>query len=427
MDRPSAFPSRLHWRTQEGQRAVSLAQVRDPGASGLWTEATLACVQRAFAGLTLAGEAPGDAEGVVSLGVVPDAATQPPEAGAGEVLTAYELEVSVRVGDRALGATRAVLPPGAVPALRLRPEKPILTAGEELRVKLLRGPDFAGELPDEDSALRLLQGGDEVASLNWDEDGRLIHGTVPEGVHGLLTVDWWGARAILYVPRAEALSVAVTPDQPSYRPGGQARLSVRTRAGERGTAAAVSLFGVDEALSQLAPLLAPDDWGRVTVRASTDREAFERFDARALLTGRIRGENAALATLQRIAAIPESAAEAEAVDASGELRFDPVVPLAETFYDLLSDARRRVSAWEEAAPDGELMTNERAVALWEEMLEERADQGLPVEDAWGRLLSLHRLPPDLLELADPRLLVADARRLPEDVENWQTFVLENAP
>jgi hypothetical protein len=36
------------------------------------------------------------------------------------------------------------------------------------------------------------------------------------------------------------------------------------------------------------------------------------------------------------------------------------------------------------------------------------------------------LPSDLLELTDPRLLVADKRRLPEDVENWQTFVRENA-
>jgi hypothetical protein len=426
MDSYSTFPTRLHWRLREGSKQVETRFVRHPGAAGAWNTVALQCVQRELGGVSLASAATQDAEGVVELRVQPDPSLAPPDRGSGTVLTAYELEVEVVVGNQSLGSTQLVVDPGAVPELRLRPDKPVLAAGEELRVKLLRGPDFYGSLPDEDSEIHLMYGYDEVAELSWDEDDKVLHGAIPADVHGLLTVEWAGYRAVVLVPRAEELAVTVEPGQPVYRPGELAELAVKTTAGQRGVPAAVSLFGVDEALSQLAPLLSPDDWGRITVRATVDREAFGRFDARALLTGRIAGENAVLATLQRIADIPATPAEAEAVDAIGSAPFDPVVPLTETFYELLSDARLRVSAWEEGAPEGELMSNERMVELWAAMLKDRARDGQPVDDAYGRRLELHRLPSDLLELADPRLLVADKRRLPEDVENWQAFVWENA-
>ena len=426
MDRTSTFPSRLHWRLREESRQVETRFVHHPSAAGAWSPTALQCVQARFGALSLASDAPSDAEGVVDLWVNPDPSLAPPDRGSGTVRTAYELEVEVTVGQQSLGTTKVVVDPGAVPDLRLRPEQPVLAAGDPLRIKLLRGPDFYGSLPDEDSEIPLMHGYDEVAELAYDEDDKVIHGTIPAGVHGLLTVEWAGYRAVVLVPRVDELAVAVEPGQAVYRPGELAQLAVTTKAGQHGTPAAVSLFGVDEALSQLAPLLSPDDWGRITVRATVDREAFGRFDARALLTGRIAGENAVLATLQRVADIPATPAEAEAVDASGATPFDPVVPLAETFYELLSAARLRVSAWEEGAPEGELMTPERMVALWDGMLKERARNGLPVEDAYGRRLELHRLPSDLLELADPRLLVSDKRHLPEDVENWQAFVWENA-
>ena len=426
MDSYSTFPSRVHWRITEGSARVETRFVRHPAAAGAWNAAAKQCVQARFSSLSLGAEAAADAEGVVELRAVPDPSLVPPERSAGTVRTAYELEVEVSVGEASLGSTTVVVDPGAVPDLRLRPDDPVLAAGDELRIKLLRGPDFYGELPDEDSEIHLMHGYDDVAELAYDEDDKLIHGTVPAGVHGLLTVSWAGYRAVVLVPRSEELAVAVEPGQAVYRPGEVAALGIKTTAGDAGTSAAVSLFGVDEALSQLAPLLSPDDWGRITVRATVDREAFERFDARALLTGRIAGDNAVLATLQRISDIPATPAEAEAVDVSGATPFDPVVPLAETFYELLSDARMRVSAWEEGAPEDELMTPKRMVALWDDMLKQRRKDGLPVEDAYGRALELHRLPSDLLELADPRLLVADKRRLPEDVENWQAFVWENA-
>ncbi len=426
MDRSSTFPSRLHWRLRKDSRQVETRFVRHPTAAGAFNPSSLQCVQARLGSLSLDSAATQDAEGVVDLWVRPDPSLAPPDMGSGTVRTAYELEVEVTVGKQSLGTTKVVVDPGAVPDLRLRPEQPVLAAGDPLRIKLLRGPDFYGSLPDEDSEIHLMHGYDEVADLAYDEDEKVIHGTLPAGVHGLLTVEWAGYRAVVLAPRTDELAVAVTPGQAVYRPGEVAQLAVATTAGEHGTPAAVSLFGVDEALSQLAPLLSPDDWGRITVRATVDREAFGRFDARALLTGRIAGENAVLATLQRIADIPATSAEAEAVNAVGSTPFDPVVPLAETFYELLSDARMRVSAWEEGAPEGELMTPERMVDLWDDMLKERAANDLPVEDAYGRRLELHRLPSDLLELADPRLLVADKRRLPEDVENWQAFVWENA-
>ncbi|MFH1469564.1 MAG: MG2 domain-containing protein [Pseudomonadota bacterium] len=427
MDEHATLPTRVHWRVQQGSTHPALDAVPHPTAAGPWTAAARSCVGRAFSSLVLDEPAPFDAEGVATVTVQPDPTLAPPEQGGGRVLTAYDLGVEVRVAGQPIGDTRVVLGPGAVPALRLRPEQPVLAAGDEVRVKLLRGPDFYGSLPDEDSEVHLMHGDDRVAKLAWDKDAKTLHGAVPEGVYGLLTVAWSGARAVLLVPRPAALAVAVTPDKGTYRPGEQAHLTVATTAGAQPTPAAVSLFGVDEALSQLAPLLSPDDWGRVTVTATVDREAFGRFDARALLTGRIGGENAVLATLQRISDIPATPAEAEAVSTSGAQPFDPVAPLTETFYALLSDARTRVAAWEAEAPEGELMTNARMVKLWHRMLSDRAGEGLPVDDAFGRRLELHRLPSDLLELCDPRLLVSDARRLPEDVENWSNFVWENQP
>ena len=426
MDSYSTFPSRLHWRLREGSKQVESRFVRHPSAAGAWSATARQCVQARFGSVSLSAAAPNEAEGVVELMVRPDPSMAPPDMGSGTVRTAYELEVEVAVGKESLGTTTVVVDPGAVPDLRLRPDAPVLAMGDEIRIKLLRGPGFYGTLPDEDSEISLMHGYDEVAELAYDEDERVIHGIIPADVHGLLTVDWAGYRAVVLVPRVDELAVAVTPAQPIYRPGEIAQLSVKTTAGDRGAQAAVSLFGVDEALSQLAPLLSPDDWGRITVRASVDREAFGRFDARALLTGRIAGDNAVLATLQRISDIPATPAEAEAVDVYGSTPFDPVVPLAETFYDLLSDARKRVAAWEEAAPEDELMTPERMVALWDDLLNDREKDGLETDDAYGRRLELYRLPPDLLELADPRLLVSDKRRLPEDVENWQSFVWENA-
>ncbi len=426
MERSSRFTHRLHWRASEGSRALATRWVPDPKASGIWSAQQRLCVQAAFSDLVLDEAALDDAEGVMRLAVSPDPSRSAPAERTGSVRSAYELKVSASIKGDPIGETKVLIDPGTVPNLRLRAEQPLLRAGDPLQVKLLRGPDFYGSLPEKDTKLHLMQGDDRVAELKYDEKRRIISGQVPKGLHGLLTVEWAGARAVLLVPREEELSVSVEPDSQVYRPGDLARLTLRTAEGERPSEAAVSLFGVDEALSQLAPLLSPDDWGRITIRAKTDRAAFGIFDARALLTGQIAGDNAVLATLQRISQIPPAPAEEEGVTVHGEQRFDPVVPLTETFYQLLSDARRRVAAWEEGAAEGDVMTCKRMVELWGEMLTAREKAGDPVDDAFGRRLELWRLPADLLELTDPRLLVSDARRLPEDVEPWQAYVWEVA-
>ena len=45
-----------------------------------------------------------------------------------------------------------------------------------------------------------------------------------------------------------------------------------------------------------------------------------------------------------------------------------------------------------------------------------------VTDAFGRPLRLSVLPDELVALTDPRVVVADGTRLPEDIEAWVRFV-----
>lgn len=427
---PAQFPHLLRWRVEKGQKKVTVEWLADEDADGAWSTSEITCIKDAFDELDLDYEPSVSFEGVTRL-----SATADPSAGdrsqSSTVLSAWELGVEVTVAGKSLGATKVVLKPGTIPDLRLRPRDPLLKPGDEISIKVLRGPDFSGYMPEEKTRLALLQGGEKVGEVVLDPKEKVITGVMPttvpggqEAAHGLYTVEWNNARAILLVPRTNALAVTVEADQGTYRPGAQARLSVRTRTGSEPTEAAVSLMGVDEALSQLAPLLQPDDWGRVTVRATTSRGAFGLFDARALLTNQIRGTNAVLATVQRITHIPPAPTREEAVGASGQSTADPGVTLVEVFYDVLADARMRVAEWEVQAPAGEVLTARRMVKLWEDTLSDRESRDLPYEDAWGEPLHLDRLPPDLLMLADPRGMVLDAARLPEDVENWQAFVAE---
>src|SRR3989442_605430 len=68
-----------------------------------------------------------------------------------------------------------------------------------------------------------------------------------------------GRRALVYVRSQAELAVTIKPDAEHTRPGKTATLAIRTTAGNRGTRAAVGLFGVDASLAQLAPLPGPDD------------------------------------------------------------------------------------------------------------------------------------------------------------------------
>ena len=46
-------------------------------------------------------------------------------------------------------------------------------------------------------------------------------------------------------------------------------------------------------------------------------------------------------------------------------------------------------------------------------------------DVIGRPMKLELLPDELINLTDPRLVVADGTRLPEDIEAWTRFVKTN--
>ncbi len=422
------LPEYLHWRADAGEKRVLTSWQRDTEAAGAWQGGEMACVRAAFEGLQLPNAPAFASEGVMRLKVWPDETTTAARPSA-TVRTAYELLVAVEADGQTLGETTVVLDPGRIPPLRLRPEQSILRPGEELSIQVLRGPEFHGELPADDTEIFLRQGGRDVQQLDWDPEQRVIRGTIPElpSVHGLLTVELASARAVLLVPRGDVLELAMSSDREKYRPGEVARIELLTTAAGAGSAAAVSLLGVDEALGQIAALPGPDEMGRVTIRATSRGAAFGVFDVEDLLLGRVRGPNAALAALQRVQEIPTVSSEERAVSGIAAGSFDPVVPLTETFYEVLADAQQRVAAWERGAPDGELMTAPQMVELWSETLRERRRAGLPCADAYGMDLELGRLPSDLLSLTDPRLLVTDASRLPEDVENWKGFVREVSP
>jgi hypothetical protein len=160
----------------------------------------------------------------------------------------------------------------------------------------------------------------------------------------------------------------VTPGKDRYAPGQMAELAIATKIGGKPGKAAVSLIGVDDSLGQLVPLPGPDAMSRVQPEVGTSSPAFGTLDGQALALGRIRGGNAAAATVLRVSTIPQPP-ELDAV------------------------ARR----------------------------------GKPNDDAYGRRLRLSLLPSDLLSLVDPRAVIVVGTRLPEDVENWTAWVAKEKP
>jgi hypothetical protein len=333
--------------------------------------------------------------------------------------TGYELAVIAAQDGAEVGRTRLTLPVGAVPTLRLRATPTLARAGEAVQIEVLRGPDWSGTLPRE---VVLYEGSLEVDRAELDPDTRTATFQLPEGVDGFLHVDVGGARAVVFVAPAGPLEVALSTDAAAYRPGERATLTVRTTAGGVGQAAGVGLVGVDQSLSQLAPLLGPDELGRVTVRASSDRPAFDAFDARALALGQVRGEHAALAAVLRISSVPTDPAGDERLYASATSTDDAEAALLTGFYRTYEALVPLVRAWEAEAPAGEVMDPARMVALWDAALDVVEAAGTPPVDGYGRRLRLPVLPGDLLRQVDPRQVVADGTRLPEDVVDWERFV-----
>jgi len=419
----TALPLFLAWRGRQGSDRLELRWEPSPGVGGAWRASDLACVRRAVGQPTLSEALDRGYLGSARFRVVPDPAQRVTTRSA-TVRSGYELRVRATRGDVRVGDTTLVLSPGRAPKLRLRPEQPVLVAGSPVHIRLLRGPGFDGELPDPSVPVPMELGGAEYCELLYDPDANALVGMLPDDpeLHGLLSVSWGGARAVIMVPRPSALGLAITPERDLLRPGELARLDLQTAVDGAPSPAAVSLFGVDQALGQLAPLLGPDDFGRVTVQATTRGSAFGVFDARDLLTGAIRGEHAVLATLLRMNQLPRTHRQETFAWGNGASIFDPEVVLTEAFYALLGRAMREVARWEEETPAGVMLSLEITAALWGRALEHQHDAGLPCTDAFGIPLTLDRLPDDLLRLTDPRWLVSDARRLPEDVQDWVGWV-----
>jgi len=221
--------------------------------------------------------------------------------------------------------------------------------------------------------------------------------------------------------------MSVTPRRDRYAPGERAELAIQTTVGGAGGKAAVGLFGVDDSLGQLVALPGAGELARVQPKVETSTPAFGTLDGQALAQGRIRGANAAAATVTRVTGIPTPAELDAVVSGQAASPFDPIEELTDRFYIVLAELHTQVRAWETTAPTAEKMTPATMARLWRAALDACAKRGDRVVDAYGRRLRLSRLPADLLSLTDPRAVVVVATRLTEDVENWPAWVAREAP
>ena len=412
--------SMLSWRVTAGARDVALTGWI-PDAAAAAGQLALPCVRSRVdaARLALAEPAGSDAIGLVRFGVeLPAGAAQ--HRPQPTTMLGYELEITADV--EGAPATRLRVPPGAVPALRMRVTPVLASPGEPVTAQLIRGPQFTGALPDKLALDCLAYRTD--AALDKDHSATLAIGAA---VEGWCTVSGGGARALVYVrPRAE-LAVSVVPRRDRYAPGERAELAIQTTLGGAGGPAAVGLFGVDDSLGQLAPLPGADALGRVRPRVETSAPAFGALDGQALTLGRIRGANAAAATLLRVSSIPTPPELDAVITSRAASRFDPIEELTDRFYAVLAELHAQVRRWETTAPEAEKITPATMARLWRAALDACAARGERVTDAYGRALRLSRLPADLLSLTDPRAVVVVATRLTEDVENWPAWVAREKP
>jgi hypothetical protein len=386
------------------------------------SSASLSCIQSRFTRLVLDSEQR-NAMGVARFMAYPPHGDSEDSRPQETTLLGYELKVSAKAGKDELGSTKLVLRPTQLPPTRLRATPVLARAGEEVRFELLRGPGFNGALPHQ----LYLRVGDETLEADVEKPGSVARFRLPANFEGWAEASWAGTLARVYVaPRAQ-LSLEVAPDKAAYAPGELAHLQVRTRVDGKEGPAAVGLFGVDESLSQLTALPGPDALDKVRPAPTVSSPAFGVLDGTALAMGRIRGANAAAATLLRVGEVPPREGGAPPVSLAVRSTFDPDVELTEPFYRVLSELTVQVRAWEQSAPEGETLSPAGMAKLWDQALEACEKRGEAVTDAYGRELKLSRLPPELLSLTDPRAVVVSGTRLPEDVENWGAWVAREAP
>lgn len=440
LEEEARAPMVLRWRVRAGRPEVEVGwsplpkdeEGEEEGGAQRLSASVLSCLQARFARLTLPtgeqvrgdGESPPDMMGVAFLTARPAYASEDEETQSqATTRLGYELLVSASVEGKDMGSTKLFLPPAQLPPQRLRATPVLARAGEEVRVELLRGPGFTGELPEK----LWLEAGNERLESKVEKSARVTSFRLPATFEGWAEVRWGMALARVYVAPRARLDLEVSPEKPAYAPGEVARLLLRTRVDGKEGAAAVGLFGVDEGLAQLAPLPGPGALGGLRPAPTVASPAFGVLDGQALAMGRIRGANAAAAALVRVSGVPRPEEAEPALSLLSHSAFEPEVEVTEPFYRVLGELTALVRAWEEKAPAGETLSPAGMAQLWEQALAACEKRGESVTDAYGRRLKLSRLPPDLLALTDPRVVVVGGTRLSEDVENWGAWVAREAP
>lgn len=416
------LPRALTWRTRAKAKDVELGPWIDDPAGEREAQAAVACVTARFAGqrVRLPDEAESDSMGLVRFGVHQPAAVTEARPQATTML-GYELTVTAP-DLPGKPSTRLRVTPGTIPDLRLRVTPVLAKAGDTITAQLIRGPNFRGALPAK-LEVRHLKGWKEV---DVDKEHKATP-TIDAGAEGWVEIRGGGVRALVYVKPPQDLAIAIKPKQDRYKPGEQAELQIQTLIGGTGGKAAVGLFGVDDSLSQLVPLAGPGDLARVRPKVETSAPAFGLLDGQALALGRIRGANAAAATVLRVSETPKPPELDAVVSASASSAFDPVAELTDNFYIVLAELHAQTRQWEAQAPATEKMRPATMASLWARAIEACERRGEQAVDAYGRRLKLSRLPRDLLALTDPRAVVVVGTRLPEDVENWAAWVARERP
>lgn len=413
----------LTWRVTKGSKQIELGPwitIKSDDESGRAAAAAFGCVSSRFGSrIALAQPSPGDALGLVQFSVSPPETTMQERPQPTSKL-GYELTVSADIDGKP--STKLIVDPGQVPDLRLRISPILANPGDTITAELIRGPNFRGTLPKK-LVLTHLKGKLEA---DLDQDHKATF-TLEKTTEGWCEIDVLGTRGLVFVKPQTDLTVSVEAEQPRYKPGDQAQLKLQTKIGGKGGPAAVGLFGVDQSLGQLVALPGADSMGRLQPKVETTSPAFGTLDGQALTLGRIRGANAAAATVLRVGAIPEPPELDAVINASSSSHFDPVEELTDHFYIVLAELHVQARAWETSAPAEEKMRPATLVRLWTQALDAVEKRGEPVTDAYGRRLRLSMLPADLLSLTDPRAVVVIGTRLREDTENWADWVAKEKP
>ncbi len=402
----------VHWRQIEGRTSLEMDTSALVGPGDVQR-----CLRRELASVRLSEAATGDGLGLAELAWLDPSVRATPQDAAVRTRIGYQLDV-VRVSEPDQQGT-VVLEPGSVPPLRIRVEPALAAPGEELLVKVFRGPDFRGGLPEE---VRLTIGGKELAKGKLDPETRRARLVVPDDHRGFAEVVIGQARGMVFVEEPEPLSVSLQTDSGLVRPGSTVTLTVETLAGDKPISAAVGLIGVDATLGQLVTLPGADVVGRALIDAEQDEPAFGLFTPASLALGQVRGDEAARATLLRIGALPlqhhgeprKGLERSDGADLETERR--------DAFLAVLSAVYDAVAEWEDTAAEDSVMTPERMLEIWRGARDRLEEAGEPVRGPFGEVLELRKLPEEWIEQVNPRRVVAEATRLPEDVEDWQRFV-----